>query len=75
MIELEDFQNGIAVFNKIIEKVPDDVETLIILAGFYCETEKWTEAENFISAALENEPDNPSALELQNLIHDQLETV
>lgn len=75
LIELSDFPNGIAVFNKILEKHPDDVETLVILAGFYCEIEKWSEAENFVSIALTNEPDNTNALELQTLINTHLEAV
>ncbi len=69
LIELEDFQNGIAVFNKILENRSDDVETLIILTGFYCEIEKWTEADKLITVALKNEPDNANALELQKIIH------
>ncbi len=61
LIESGDYENGIAVFNKILSQHPDDVESLLIIGGFYVEVERWTQAENIYKRVLEIDADNVSA--------------
>ncbi|RMH63376.1 MAG: glycosyltransferase [Calditrichaeota bacterium] len=61
LIEKGDYENGIATFNKIIGQHPDDVESLLIIAGFYIEVERWNQAENMLQKILEIDPENETA--------------
>ncbi len=64
LIETGDYENGIGVFNKILSQHPDDVESLLIIGGFYAEVERWTQAENFFRRVLEIDAGNASARDM-----------
>jgi len=68
LVESGDYKNGIEVFNHILGKHPDDAETLLILANFYAEIERWEEAGKFVEKVLANDPGNNDAHRLKKLL-------
>lgn len=75
LIELQDYENGITTFNKILENNPNDTETLLIMASFYCELERWETAKNFVDKVQGLEPQNSLANEFAELIKRNMEFV
>ncbi len=65
LVESGDYKNGIETFDHILGKHPDDIETLLIMANFYSEIERWAEAGKFADKVLSLDPVNSDALQLQ----------
>jgi tetratricopeptide (TPR) repeat protein len=69
LIMKEDYKKGILEFMEVIKQNPKDIPALLRMAQFHLETERITEAEEFITKILSLDPNNKMALELKTMLH------
>eukprot|EP01117_Protostelium_nocturnum_P009242 TRINITY_DN3307_c0_g1_i1.p1 TRINITY_DN3307_c0_g1~~TRINITY_DN3307_c0_g1_i1.p1 ORF type:complete len:157 (+),score=48.32 TRINITY_DN3307_c0_g1_i1:162-632(+) len=65
-------EQGVAYFTELLEKDPDNREYLYFLALGNYTMEEPTQAKYWVQQLLQVEPHNPQALELQELILEQI---
>lgn len=66
LLALDDYENGIDTFIKILKNHPDDVPSLIRMAQLYAEVEKGEEARQYAAKVLEYDSENNLAKEILN---------
>jgi len=67
LIEKGDYQNGVLAFNRILKNHPDDLPSLVTLAGFCLEAGKTEQAFEYIAQAETVDPDDPGVRELRRV--------
>ncbi len=73
LLDLEEYENGVQAYVKILENHPDDVPALLSMGQLYLEVDQYESALLYAGKAMEHEPANPEILELINQIGARLE--
>ena len=68
LIENNEYEEGIKLLTQILQEQPDDIPTLLYLAGLHFEAEKFEEAADFVDRVLKIEPENQLAQQMWQLL-------
>jgi len=74
LIETGDYENGIQVFQKILENHPNDVASLLYMADLNFETSRIEDCQVLVDRALVIQSDHPLALKFKALLEGSSET-
>ena len=73
LLDLEDYDNGVQAYVRILENHPDDIPTLIRMSHLYLEVNQYQSALVYVGKVLEQDKSNSEALELFSSMQDHLE--
>jgi GT2 family glycosyltransferase/tetratricopeptide (TPR) repeat protein/glycosyltransferase involved in cell wall biosynthesis len=68
LIDKGEYEKGINEFQAILKHKASDVETLLIMASLFMESERYEQARYYIETALKYDADNEQAIELLNRV-------
>ncbi len=75
LIEKGDYQNGVLAFNRILKNHPNDLPSLVTLAGFCLEAGKAEQALEYIAQAETVDRDDPDVIEMRRMADAQVRSL